>query len=257
MSENPYKTPGEVGHVAGPRKGPWSHLAVKILMVVVVLGILVALLLPAQRSTREPSRRMSCALNLKQIALALQDYESTYHVLPPACTLDPQGKPLHSWRTLILPFMEQDALYHTIDLTKPWNDPANKLAFGTRVPGYECPSVTGGAGQTTYLAIVSPGSCLQRDTARRMAEVTDSPALTLVVVETDSAHSVHWMEPVDIDEETFLQRAALDSGPHSRVFQAAFLDGTARALDRSVPSATLKALISVAGQDDEAARIDE
>ena len=74
---------------------------------------------------------MQCANNLKQIALALRNYESVYHALPPAYTVDAEGKPLHSWRTLILPYLEQQALYDKIDLSKPWDDPANKEAYET------------------------------------------------------------------------------------------------------------------------------
>ena len=72
--------------------------------------------------------------NLKQIALALLNYEQAHHALPPAYTVDAQGRPLHSWRTLILPYLDQESLYQTIDLSKPWNDPANAKALETSLP---------------------------------------------------------------------------------------------------------------------------
>ena len=80
------------------------------------------------------------AQNLKQIELALFNYESTYHALPPAYTVDAEGNALHSWRTLILPYLDQTQLYEKIDLSKPWNDPVNAEAFNTRVPVFQCPS---------------------------------------------------------------------------------------------------------------------
>ena len=88
-------------------------------------GIMAVLLIPAVSSAREAARRMQCSNNLKQIALALHNYHSAYGTLPPAYTIDVDGNRLHSWRTLILPYMEQDALYQQIDFSKPWDDPAN------------------------------------------------------------------------------------------------------------------------------------
>ena len=86
-----------------------------------LLGIgllLVGLLVPATRSAGPAARRAQCVNNLKQIALALSQYEQTYQALPPAYTVDAKGKPLHSWRTLILPFLEQSELYKKIHLPK-------------------------------------------------------------------------------------------------------------------------------------------
>ena len=110
--------------------------------VVGILALLIALLLPASRGSREAARRMQCSNHLKQIALALQNYADTYGCLPPAHTVDAEGKPLHSWRTLILPFMEQKELYDQIDLSKPWDDPANEKAMKTKISYYVCPSET-------------------------------------------------------------------------------------------------------------------
>ena len=65
------------------------------------------------------------------------NYEQAYNALPPAYTVDANGRPLHSWRTLILPYLEQESLYQTIDLSKPWNDPANARAVETAFPSFD------------------------------------------------------------------------------------------------------------------------
>ncbi len=84
--------------------------------------------------------------------------------LPPAYTTDADGKPLHSWHTLILPYMGESHLYNTIDLTKPWDDPENAAAFETILLVYCCPSAREGEdNRTSYLAIVTPNSCYYRD----------------------------------------------------------------------------------------------
>lgn len=80
---------------------PWLSIAAAV-GIIFTIG---CLLLPATRSSPKASRRMMCSNHLKQIALALQNYHDTYGSFPPAYLADARGKPIHSWRVLILPFM--------------------------------------------------------------------------------------------------------------------------------------------------------
>ena len=124
-------------------------------------GILVALLLPAVQS-REAARRMQCSNNLKQIAIALHNYHDVYKALPPAYTVDENGNKLHSWRTLILPFVEQWDLYSQIKLDEPWDSPNNRRIAETVVPVFCCPSESETMSPNTdYMAIVGPGTVFQ------------------------------------------------------------------------------------------------
>src|SRR6476469_182788 len=93
---------------------------VKLLVVIAIIGVLVALLLPAVQAAREAARRMQCSNHLKQIGLALQNYHDTFGSLPPAYLADSQGKPIHSWRVLILPFLENTTLYDRYSFDEPW-----------------------------------------------------------------------------------------------------------------------------------------
>lgn len=79
-------------------------------LVLLLLLVFLALLLPVSCVVCESARRAQCANNLKQIALALHAYHDRYGCLPPAVVRDPQGRPMHSWRVLLLPFIEYNGL---------------------------------------------------------------------------------------------------------------------------------------------------
>jgi prepilin-type processing-associated H-X9-DG protein len=195
-----------------------------------------------------------CGNNLKVIGLALHNYEMTYGCLPPGYTVDADGKRLHSWRTLILPFLEQQALYEKIDLSKPWDDPANKEALETYVNTYDCPSVEYERSHTTYLAVVGPNTCFPGSKPRQFSEITDDKGLTLMVIEVGSTQSVPWMSPYDAPEQTVLSLGSSDSLPHAGGTQAAFADGSVRFLSNETQPETLHALISINGNDDAIAK---
>jgi hypothetical protein len=253
MSANPYESPETVGNVP-ERKSSLPKIALRVVAAVGILGLLVALLLPASRSAPEAARRMHCSNNLKQIAIALHNYESTYGCLPPAHTVDEEGKPLHSWRTLILPFVEQKAIYDKINLSKAWDDPVNRAAVHESPSVYRCPSANAAKNQTGYLAIVAPGGCFKPTESRTLAEITDQKGLTLMVVEVPNEHAVHWMSPSDASEDLILKMGTAVRPPHPNGGLAACVNGDVFFLSRDTPLDMLKALISVAGNDDDTAR---
>ena len=244
MSLNPYQSPDSPGQPP-PKSGKPAFTLLHLLAIIAAVGIVIALFLPAVRVAREPARRSECANNLKQIGLALHNYHNKYGEFPPAYTVDADGKPLHSWRTLILPYLEQKPLYDKIDLTKSWDDPANKEAFDSVVPTYRCPSNDTAKGHTLYLAVVAPESCLQPVQSQALEDVKDSS--TLVIVEVNADHAVHWMSPMDASEELLLQLGTAKKPPHPGGFQAAMTDGSVRLIDAKTNPATLRAAISIAG----------
>ncbi|MFM9960067.1 MAG: DUF1559 domain-containing protein [Planctomycetaceae bacterium] len=222
-------------------------IATAIVMVIAVVAF--TLLLPVQRA-REPARRSQCRNNLKQIALALFNYHDQYHAFPPAYTVDADGKPLHSWRTLILPYMDQKALYDKIDLTKPWDDPVNVEVFKSiSFDPYRCPSEPGPASHTTYLAVVTSNSCLRHGESARISDIKDGLANTLMVTEVDSEHAVPWMAPRDADESLFLAISPTSKLVHTGGVQAVFADGTVRFLNADLTAEIRRTLITIDGKD--------
>jgi len=251
MAENPDQE-SDLGNVPSPlsHKKSLSSVIINTIVLLAIICIVIVFLLPAKRGVREVARRNQCLNNLKQIAIALQNYADVHHALPPAYTTDANGKPLHSWRTLILPFMEEQQLYEYIDLTKPWDDPANARARNTPLSFYGCPSADIPETHTTYLAIVTPTSCLQPTTRRSLSEIKDGGRQTLMLIEVDAEHAVPWMSPVDADENLVLSLGEPASRTrHPNGMSAAFADGHTEFLLNDVPADQRRAMISVAGND--------
>jgi hypothetical protein len=169
--------------------------------------------------------------------------------LPPAYTVDANGKPLHSWRTLILPFLDQQKLYDTIDLTKPWNDPVNAEALKSIVFVYHCPQDPGPVTQTTIFASVAPNGCFQPIKPRKLSEIDSEGSKTLMLIEVPLDHSVPWMSPNDADEALILGIGPDSKLEHRGVFNAAMCDGSAQSLPGDLPAADRKAMISISGHD--------
>ncbi len=248
MTDNPYASPEPVSDTPVLRKRSRVTLF-RVLLAFSIIATLFALLFPARRGAREAARRTQCKNNLKNIALALHNYESHFHALPPAYTIDADGKPLHSWRTLILPYLDEQGLYGGIDLTKPWNDPAKAEAYKTVPQVYRCPSATLLPGFTSYLGIVGSNACFHPTAPRAFSEMTDDTSETLMVFEVAPEQAVHWMAPQDASEEMVMNFGNDGKLAHTGGTQVAFADGHVQFLSENLDRETRRALISIAGND--------
>ncbi len=135
-----------------PRDGPprpRGFTLIELLVVIAIIAVLIAILLPAVQFAREAARRASCLSNMRQIGLALHNYESTYGCFPVGCQecLPPSFPPppgfkfkRTSWNASLLPFLEQPAVYEQYRFDEPFDVAANLASAGTVLPIFLCPS---------------------------------------------------------------------------------------------------------------------
>jgi type II secretory pathway pseudopilin PulG len=212
-------------------------------------GIMVALLLPAVQQAREAARRTQCKSNLKQIALALHNYHDTYGSFPPAVTYNSDGQPMHSWRVLLLPYLDSSPLYSQYKMDEPWNSPNNSAVTANLPPVYSCPSNPNimKDGHTHYVALDGPQSVMNSKRPCRIRDIVDGPSSTLMVVEARDS-GVHWAEPKDFDIGQFTGPAPNGmSSFHTGGFHAAFADGSVKFISDNLGSQGMHGLSTIKG----------
>ena len=109
---------------------------IELLVVIAIIAILIGLLIAAVQKIREAASRMTCANNLKQMAMALHNYHTEHNRFPLANT----NITLHSWPVFILPYIEQENIKKQYRMDKNWFDPLNYNATQTQVKTFICPS---------------------------------------------------------------------------------------------------------------------
>lgn len=159
--------------------------------IIMVLGGLILPVVSGPRCTRP--REMQCRNNLRNVTLGLIGYKNAHGDWPPPRTFDAQGRPLHSWRTLILPYIDQQELFQSIDLSKPWDDPVNAKAAGTTIPNLICPNSLKAGPHTNYLAVLRKDGSWILDSSGRP---------TILLMDVDDSRAVPWMSTFDATEDT-------------------------------------------------------
>jgi len=204
---------------------------VELLVVVAIIGVLLAITIPAVQSARESARRIVCSNNLHQIGLAVLQYNEQYGNLPCSSTskID-QGiwtpgtnkYNLHSWASLILPFMQQANMTRMINYNASCVSPENLIAASQRIEVYRCPSYGGNdysqdplytsisptfairnyvaMGSTTVERIWAqpndpqPDGCIYAQSKTKLAEIRDGQSNTLIIAETREQNAAVWID---------------------------------------------------------------
>lgn len=175
---------------------------VELLVVIAIIGILIALLLPAVQAAREAARRIHCTSNLKQVGLAVLNYENTNKVLPIGMNIAlPQFKG-HSAFSGLLPYVEQADLYVQYDFEKRLYDAVNLRVTRVHVPAFMCASdnasgriMNDNFARSNYVLCFGSNKtgqsatnwntdgAFRRDVARRLADLSDGTSSTALASE--------------------------------------------------------------------------
>ena len=183
--------------------------------------------------------------------MAVANYHDTYGSLPPAYVADANGRPMHSWRVLLLPFLDQRTLYEQYDFNEPWDGPNNRRLIADRPSIYALHDQTSQREPfTNYLAVVGPETAWRGAEAIRYDDIGDGTSHTILLVENVGA-AVDWTEPRDLE----LASMSLDiagapaDGVSSRFIPPAVvtLDGQVQTLDSGLTPDDLRALLTANG----------
>lgn len=172
--------------------------------------LLVASLVPAYRKASDLVQRSVCSAHLSQVRYALRSYHAEFDCFPPAYVVDASGQPAHSWRVLILPYMNEEALYRQYHFDEPWDGPRNRQLLAMRPALFGCPDQAPGT-HTSYLAVVSPNSVWPGASSWDSAHLANARPSALMLVETAS-QSIPWTKPQDLDVATMSYQINSGSG---------------------------------------------
>jgi prepilin-type processing-associated H-X9-DG protein len=193
--------------------------------------------------------------NLKLIGLALHNYHDAYGCFPPAYIADENGRPMHSWRVLILPWLGQEEIYDQYRFDEPWDGPNNRKLHDLTVSAYVCPSHPEARHATAYAAVIGPETAWRGAEPLRLEAVRDGRDRTILLAEV-SAPAIHWMEPRDLefDRMSFAingpKSAAGLSSRHPGGANSLLVDGAVRFLKQTLAANGLRALLTVAGGEE-------
>ena len=234
----------------------------ELMVIATALVGLAALVVPAIPRAQQAARRSVCQGYLKQIVVALHYYHEIHGCFPPAVVRDESGRPLHSWRVLLLPYMEQQSLYASYRFDEPWDGPNNKKLHTAEMPYYSCPEHASGRGNkpptdTCYVVAVGPHTAFPENRCVSLSDISDDKGNTLLVVEVVNS-GIHWMEPRDLHVTQMARQInpprgqGISSlhGPHPPGgANAVMVDGTVKFLDADQTADQIEAMLTIAGDE--------
>jgi len=198
---------------------------------------------PAILQSRQAAMRAQSINNMKQLAIAMHMYLDTHKTFPPAY-IAKDGKPLLSWRVLILPYIEQDELYKQFKLDEPWDSAHNRPLIKRMPKLYHSPaSQVDGEGRTVYLAPRGDVTIFPGAEGVKIQDIRDGTSNTVMILEGSDDQAVEWTRPDDWKFSPDNQSAGL-GGQFDGIFHAALADGSVRAIKLNTDKSILKALFT-------------
>jgi prepilin-type processing-associated H-X9-DG protein len=212
------------------------------LMSVSVVGILVALLLPAVQAARGAARRMQSSNNMKQIGLAMHNYYDTNQKLPPQANAGPDGKRLLSWRVHLLPFLDEMPLYQQFHLNEPWDSEHNKQLIDKMPAVFRNPESPPSTQKSNYVVPVGKDMLFGSPEGIKFSQVTDGLSNTIMALEVGDASSVIWTKPDDFEVTDENSLAKLRAAPKGG-FNVLMADGSVQFIAATIDPSRLLSML--------------
>ncbi len=234
---------------------PMQRIAIKrattVLTVLLAIAIGWWICSPRQGPGFPASKRMMCANNMKWIGLALRQYEIDHGTFPPAFIPGDDEQPSHSWRVLLLPYLNQQDLYDRYRFDEPWDGPNNSKLAAMMPDVFRCPACIGETPptHTNYVACLHNDSVLSGSVPNARSSIDDPIRGTLLISETRT-HAVHWMSPFDLPSTEMYAEIADGMGIHDRGFNAVMADGAALFLPRTITPSDFESLVTRSGNEE-------
>jgi hypothetical protein len=198
------------------------------------------------QKVREAAAAARSQNNLKQLALAMHNYESTYATFPPAAVCDKTGKPMLSWRVLILPYIEQQELYKQFKLDEPWDSDHNKKLLAKMPPVYSAlDKPKPGETTTHYRVFVGNGAGFDYLKGPKIFDIQDGTSNTYMIA--TAADAVPWTKPDEVAFDPEKDTGKLLGAVVGGRVQVAMFDGSVRSLNKVPEKKNLNAHITRAG----------
>lgn len=221
------------------------------MVMVAVVGILVALLLPAVQAAREAARRNQSLNNMRTIILALLNFDNENKSFPAQAITDESGKPLLSWRVAILPFLDEDELYQKFHLDEPWDSEHNIQLVSQMPEVFTDPSnqLQAVDGKSHYLGVAGDQALFTgKDTGTILRTIVDGTSKTLSILQVNDDNSVTWTKPEDYDVAKNQSNPVAGIGSiHPGVFLGGFCDGAVKAIPNKVSPDLFHAMTTTSG----------
>jgi hypothetical protein len=206
----------------------------------IILAVVQAGFCVAVHRVRTADAGIRAMNNLKQLALACLDYEEAHGTFPPHAIYSRDGKPILSWRVMILPLIDEAELYHPFKLDEPWDSPHNAKLLDKMPKIYAAPSEAA-SNLTYYQAFYGPNTAFEGAHGTKVKDFTDGLAETILLIE--AAEPVPWTKPQDLDYRRDLPVPRI-GGLRSVGTIAAFANGRVVTIPTNISEQTLRALIT-------------
>ena len=234
---------------------PKNSIFARIFVGLVFAALLAYCFFLPGESAQVTVQRMKCTENARAVALAVLNYANEYQQFPPAYVCDSAGRPLYSWRVLILPFLEEAGLHKEFHLDEPWDSPHNLTLLEKCPKIFQCPALEfdPAKGETTYAMIVGPDA-ISNGPKSIAVDGFSRPQENIILI-AESNRRIPWTAPKDIPVES-LQFGLIEpneetidtpgiAASHGGSTVVVFAGGNTETLSSSVSSQLLFNLASV------------